>query len=59
MAKGCRRYDQVRGLEMGAGDDPGSPKWIQFYHMDPCKREAREISTRGGDVAMEAGVRVT
>lgn len=44
---------------MGTGDDPGSPKWIQFYHMDLCKREARKISTRGGDVAMEAGVRVT
>ena len=44
---------------MGAGEDPGSPEWVQFYHMDPWKRDARKISTRGGDVAMEAGARVT
>lgn len=52
MAKGCQRYDQVRGLEMGAGKI--SSQWVHFYHMDPWKEEARKISTRGGDVAMEA-----
>ena len=41
------------------GDDPGLSEWFQFYHKDPCKREARKVSVREGDVAVEAGVGVT